>query len=137
MCQKLVHFPKNWHEMCQNQVNNSQWLKRSISVYFGSKSMEIGPKKYTSQKEVPSSTPASPTRLRSVLRPTTFRVSSISPHWISSSSSRRLRSLRLSLASRRSTNTKCSTQSDKAFTRPRRIQNAATVSVVGPEEVLT
>ena len=43
--------------MCQNQVNNSQWLKRSISVYFGSKSMEIGPKKYTSQKEVPSSTP--------------------------------------------------------------------------------
>ena len=44
--------------MCQNQVNNSQCLKRSISVYFGSKSMEIGPKKYTSQKEVPSSTPA-------------------------------------------------------------------------------
>ena len=84
MCQKLVHFPKvgskcakswlnfqklvqnvskvgsfskSWHEMCQNQVNNSQWLKRSINVYFGSKSMEIGPKKYTSQKEVPSSTP--------------------------------------------------------------------------------
>ena len=78
MCQKLVYFPKvgskgakswlnfqklvqnvskvgsfskSWHEMCQNQVNNSQCLKRSIS---GSKSMEIGPKKYTSQKEVPS-----------------------------------------------------------------------------------